>query len=91
MENKYIDLLLVENTDGGMALVVADALQADIGMLVEFDKGKVGRIVRKAWGGEREGEVHNLVSALVSVYEAEAVYFRSWQKEDRNGKICPDS
>lgn len=91
MESKYIDLLLIEKADGSMALVVADAHKAEVGSLVEFDDGKVGRVVMKAWIGERGGEVHNLVSALVPVNEAEAVYFRSWQKEDNDGEIRRDS
>lgn len=82
MKNEYIDLLLAERADGSVALVVAEAHDANVGGIVEFNGGELGRVAMRAWGGERDGEVHHLVTALVPTYEAEALYFRNWKRED---------
>lgn len=87
METEYIDFLLVEKQDGSVSLVVAESNKIEVGYLVEFDNGKLGTVVKKAWGNVRGGEMHELIAALIPTYEAEAAYWRSWKKEANNGAV----
>ena len=69
---QYIDVLLTEKLDGSLAVVVAEAHSAEVGYIVKFNNGQLGRVVRKAWCGERGGEMHAMITAMVPAYEAEA-------------------
>lgn len=80
MANKYVDLLLVETVTGDIKVVYAPTYKADVGNLVRFD-GTIGEVVQKAWT-EQDGDVWNLVSAVVPVYEAEEVLYTLWKKEE---------
>ena len=81
---QYIDCLRAERHDGSFVLVGAEAHSAEVGYIVEFNNGELGRVVRKAWCGERGGEMHAMITAMVPVYEAEATYWQVWKREDHN-------
>lgn len=88
MASKYVDLLLVRRSNGTMTLLTAEAHQAEIGCIVEFGNGRIGRVVQKAWAGERGGELINLITSICTTYEAEASYYPHWIKEEDNGDTC---
>lgn len=83
---KYIDLLAVQTPDGKYALVVAEAHLVHENDLVEFDGGELGRVLAKAWAGERDGELHTLIAGLQPAYEAEAVYSENWRQVAPEGQ-----
>ena len=87
----YIDLLLAEKQDGTLVLVVEDAHTVEVGHLIELDNGELARVIKKAWGGEKDGELHELIAAMVPIYEAKAAYWRSWKREADNGTVPGDS
>lgn len=91
METAYIDFLLVERKDGTAALVISESHCADVGSIIEFNNGEMGRVVKKAWGDKRDGELHDLIVSLVPTYEAEAVYQCYWKKEADDGTVPGDS
>lgn len=79
MESKFIDILLVEKVDGSVALVSIETCTADIGYIVEFNDGELGRVEQKASCVPKNGEVHALIGATLPVFEAEAAYWQSWK------------
>ena len=81
---QYIDFLLAERQDGSLVLIVAEAHSAEVGYIVEFNNGELGRVLKKAWGNERDGEMHDLIAAMVPTYEAESAYWQRWKREEGN-------
>ena len=68
MEEKYIDFLLVEKQDNSVALVTAESYTVDVGDIVVFNGGKLGRVVKRAWVGKVDCEIHDLISSLLSLH-----------------------
>lgn len=84
MEEKCFDLLLVDRGKSPAALVIAPSNEARVNDFVEFNNGKLGMVLSSAFCGTENGDMHNLLKQLGSVYYAEAVYSRMWCKEKNN-------
>lgn len=93
MENvkKYINFLLVEKEDESLAVVISPSCAVNVGHVVEFDNGVLGRVVKKAWGDEQNGELHDLVASIVPTYDLEAVYYPGWKREVTDDEELTDS
>lgn len=87
METKYIDFLLVEKQDGSLILVTTAAHKAEVGCIVEFNRGLLGRVIKKAWAGEQDGEMVDLITSKFATFEAEAIYGLRWKKEADDGTV----
>lgn len=91
MSPMYIDFLLIERQDGSSVLAAAKANTADVGYVVEFNNGELGRVKQKAWGGEADGELFAIIATLVDCYEVNAAYWQSWKQEVNNAEATVNS
>ena len=78
---KYIDLLLVEDEAKCQHLVSAPTCKASDGSIVRFADGAMGTVTKKAFM-DSEGEAYDLISSMLPVFNAEAIYAPAWKKED---------
>lgn len=85
MEGKYIEILLVNDTDGETVLVTVSG-NVEVGDIVEFDGGTLGRVITKAWVGEENNDTHNmfLLTSKYPVYAAEKYWNMGWQGDVSN-------
>lgn len=86
MVPQFIDFLLVEKQDESLVLITIESHSAEVGSIVEFNGGTLGRVVKKAWAGKPDGELVDLIKAKIPTFEAEAIYWQSWKKESDNGE-----
>ena len=78
--DKYIDVLLVEDSDGTPYVVTAPRCTADEGYAVAFN-GTMGTVKCKALMSPNEEE-YTILSAMIPTYEADAVYIPRYVKEN---------
>ena len=88
MDKEYIDILLVEGTDGETVLVTLRE-RNEIGDIVQYDCGKLGRVVGKTWAGEVDGDMHKMVLKVTKypVYAAESHWSLNWQGDVSNAPV----
>ena len=91
MSPMYIDFLLIERQDGSSVLATAKANTADVGYVVEFNNGELGRVKQKAWGGEAGGELLTIIATMGDLYAADAAYWQSWKQEVNNAESTVNS
>ena len=80
--SKYIDVLLVEEADGTPHVVTAPGCTANDGNVVAFS-GTLGTVMRRAYM-DTEEEAYAILSAMVPIHEAGAVYVSRYEKENKN-------
>ena len=80
--SKYADVLLVEETDGTPHVVTAPGCTANEGNVVAFD-GTMGTVVRRAYMDTGE-EAYAILSKMIPIHEADAVYISRYEKENKN-------
>ena len=80
--SKYVDVLLVEETDGTPHVVTAPGCTANEGNVVAFN-GTMATVVRRAYMDTSE-DAYAILSAMIPTYEADAVYISRYEKESKN-------
>ena len=81
MQNKHIDLLVVEDEEKNPYLVLAPACEAGVGCIVRFMDGATGMVVKKAFTAT-DSEMLDLIACMLPIFEAEAIFLPGWRKED---------
>lgn len=83
MAMNYKRMILAENEIGAPVIAVAP-MQASVhnGDLVSINGGTLV-VAREEMLVDPESTEYSIVSALTVVYEAEAVYHQSWEKEEK--------
>lgn len=77
---KYIDLLLVEDSDGIPYVVIAPPYKSHEGQLAVFD-GHVGKVVKRDTVNS-EDDTYAILSAMLPIHEADGLYDPRYVKED---------
>ena len=77
--SKYVDVLLVEESDGTPHVVSAPGCTADLGHAVAFN-GTMGTVARKAYM-DTESEEYAILSAMIPVHPADATYSPRYERE----------
>ncbi len=93
MEDKYFELLLVEQMDGSPAIALAESREAAGNSIVELANGDLARVIRTAWLGKKSEDIYQLLQAFYgeTFCEVKAIYRNSWKKEADNGTVPGDS
>ena len=79
---RYIGVLLVEELDGTPFVVKAPPYKADVGQIVTFGD-HTGKVVKCATMNP-ESEEYAILSAVIQIQEADALYAPRYVKEEEN-------